>query len=236
MDIRAFVASLIFGLIAALVAVMLLAADGAEAGYIQLDITIGMAPTDVPAIATTSTLPVPVLPPTAVPPTPAPMPTATQATAVAPAQSWFTTSPADWYGSEITYCHDIERVWTDEERQATKRGFEVWLETGISFREVPYSTWPNECLVKVMASFAPDSLVAGRAQHVGIFYGVQSWIWSNTAHMPHNHYVVAHEVGHVLGVGHVVGPELMNEVVQYVDRPSVENIRQARAYWFGEEE
>lgn len=236
MDIRSFITSLLFTFILGIIAFMLSAVAGADAdaGRIQVEISIGigMTPTETSA---TAVPPYPALLPTVTPPTPM-SELVTQATAVAPAQSWFTTSPADWYGSEITYCHDIERAWTDEERQATKRGFEVWLETGISFREVTYSTWPNECLVKVMASFAPDSLVAGRAQHVGIFYGVQSWIWSNTAHMPHNHYVVAHEVGHVLGVGHVVGPELMNEVVQYVDRPSVENIRQARAYWFGEEE
>ena len=235
MDIRAFISSLLFALIIGLIALMMLMTDGADAGRIRVDIVIGMDPTEVPA---TAAPPTPTLPPTAVPPTPTavpPTPTAvmiSQPTTVA-TRHWFFAAPADWYGSEMTYCHDAARVWTAEERDATRSGFEVWAETGVTFREVAFSLWPNECLVRVMASDAPGLIDLGQGT-IGVTPGIQSWVWSNTAQMPHNHYVVAHEVGHVFGLGHVDGPELMNAVIQYVERPSAENINQARAYWFGQ--
>jgi len=213
---------IVFGLAVLLTAVLLTPpAQSASLDLGAISLYVVIEPTAVP----------PTPQPTAVPPTPTAV-MISQPTAVA-TPHWFFADPTDWYGSEMTYCHDAARVWTAEERDATRRGFEVWAETGVTFREVAFSLWPNECLVRVTASDAPGLGDLGQGT-IGVTPGIQSWVWSNTAQMAHNHYVVAHEVGHVFGLGHVDGPELMNAVIQYVERPSAENINQARAYWFGQ--
>lgn len=258
MDIRAFIASLCFTLLLGLIALMLLTTDGADAGRIQLDIAIGIAPTEVPA---TAAPPSPPRPPTAVPPIAAPtlaaplplLPTLEPppfADNRVPAEAdarWRFHLPVEAFGRDLTYCHAAaddaptniphpaaNDPWTDERRAITAAGFAAWEGTGLTFREVPYSPHPADCFVVVVASANPYTAFLGQASAIGPLWGMQNWIWSNTAEMPHNLYVVIHEVGHLLGLAHT-STGVMQPHTQFGLLPGQAEFAAARRFWFGEE-
>lgn len=263
MDIRAFIASLCFTLLLGLVALMLLTTDGADAGRIRVDIAIGMVPTDVPATAAPPSplLPPTAVPPTAVPPIAAPtlaaplplLPTLEPSPFIdnrVPAESdarWRFHLPVETFGRDLTYCHAAagdaptniphpaaNDPWTDERRAITAAGFAAWEGTGLTFREVPYSPHPADCFVVVVASANPYTAILGQASAVGPLWGMQNWIWSNTAEMPHNLYVVIHEVGHLLGLAHS-STGVMQPYTQFGLLPGQAEFAAARRFWFGEE-
>jgi hypothetical protein len=146
--------------------------------------------------------------------------------------------PYELYGSDLTYCYDVDPkniVWTAEMKQVTAVGFAAWEPAGLTFREVPYSPFWQECLILVTAWSDWTNEALGSASSVGPLPSGQSYIWSNTYHMPHNTVVVAHEVGHLLGLQHTQGG-IMNPTIILSAWPTPADYLAVRAYWFGEEE
>jgi hypothetical protein len=257
MDVRAFIASLFFTLLLGLVALMLLTTDGADAGRIQVNIAISIAATEV---LTTAAPPSPPLPPTAVAPIAAPtvnaplplLPTLEPSpfadNRVPPEADarWRFHLPVETFGLDLTYCHaaadhrpllphiPASDPWTDEMRAISAAGFAAWEGTGLTFHEVPYSPHPADCFVVVVASANPDAAFLGQASAIGPLWGMQNWIWSNTAQTPHNVYVVIHEVGHLLGLPHTP-TGVMQPNVQFGLLPGQAEFAIARRFWFGEE-
>jgi hypothetical protein len=253
MDVRAFISSLLFALIIGLIALMMLTTDGADAGRIRVDLAIGMDPTEAPA---TAAPPFPTAPQTAVPSIAAPLPILPTVepppypdNRVPPEADvrWHFQLPVAAFGSDLTYCHapagdapaniphpPASDAWTAEGRAITAAGFAAWEGAGLTFREVPYSPHPADCLIVVQASANPYAAYLGQASAVGPLWGMQNWIWSNTAQLPHNLFVVIHEVGHLLGLPHAA-TGVMQPHVQFGLLPGQAEFAAARRFWFGEE-
>ena len=115
-------------------------------------------------------------------------------------------SPHALYGDHLTYCYDPTVAWPPEWVQTTRASFAAWTPTGLTFTEVAYSPFPGDCFILVKASpqtaaaTAADGVIAGLASGIGPLPGVQSWIWLNTAVSEYIFEIVAHEIGHILGL------------------------------------
>ena len=122
-------------------------------------------------------------------------------------------SPHALYGDHLTYCYDPAVVWPPEWVQITRASFAAWTPTGLTFTEVAYSPFPGDCFILVKASPQPaeamaatttgaatEGVIAGLASSIGPLPGVQSWIWLNTAVSDYIVEIVAHEIGHILGL------------------------------------
>ena len=122
-------------------------------------------------------------------------------------------SPHALYGDHLTYCYDPAVVWPPEWAQITRASFAAWTPTGLTFTEVAYSPFPGDCFILVKASpqtaeamaatttgAATEGVIAGLASSIGPLPGVQSWIWLNTAVSDYIVEIVAHEIGHILGL------------------------------------
>jgi hypothetical protein len=228
-----FVASLFLGLIVGVVALAILSANGNAP--VRVEIEIGSVQT---AQAT------------AVPPTPTAEATAVaQIFTPAPAISiepltgaemyertgyWIYATPYQLHGSRLSYCHDPEWPWTDEERAISAAAFAAWEPAGLSFHEVAYSPYAAECFLLVSAGSNAHEVALGIASSIGPLLEMQNWIWSNTYPMPHNLYVVIHEIGHVLGLAHT-SEGVMQPHVQLGVLPNQTEFAAVRRFWFGEE-
>ncbi len=218
MDMKDFIASLFLIVIAGLTAAMLLSAGQTATVHIGAG-GVSLA-VDHPAQAAAAS-PLPTVTPT--PPTPIASPD-DPPRPLSPAASMDPTaaggypahvyglSPHALYGDHLTYCYDPAVVWPPEWAQITRASFAAWTPTGLTFTEVAYSPFPGDCFILVKASpqtaeamaatatTAADGVIAGLASSIGPLPGVQSWIWLNTAVSDYIVEIVAHEIGHILGL------------------------------------
>ncbi len=219
MDMKDFIASLFLIVIAGLTAAMLLSAEPTatvhiEAGGVSLAV-------DHPAQAAAAS-PLPTVTPT--PPTPIASPDdpprpLSPAASMDPAAAGgypahvYGLSPHALYGDHLTYCYDPAVAWPLGWVQITRASFAAWTPTGLTFTEVAYSPYPGDCFIVVKASpqtaealaatttgAATEGVIAGLASSIGPLPGVQSWIWLNTAVSDYIVEIVAHEIGHILGL------------------------------------
>jgi hypothetical protein len=259
MDMKAFIASLFLAAIAGIAAYMLLRSPAdfqLTAGGVTL--SYGSLPAADPAYATavapppqpptlmqpTAAAPPTPLPQATAPPTPPTLPLIDPHDPRLPTLPPFLTeayihslpplaaTPYETFGRHLTYCHDPATAWTAEMRATTAAGFAAWEPTGLSFSEVAYAPHPIDCFILVRASADPGVPALGQASAVGPLWGLQSWLWSNTAHMPHNVSVVIHEVGHILGLPHTAAG-VMQPTIQFGLWPDEADFARVRCYWFG---
>lgn len=200
-----------------------------EAVFNRIGVTVYIEREAVPTAVSAPTLPAPAQP------TPRP-----RATAVRIYPSYdeietmvqqMTAAPVDVLGESVTYCHDSRRVWTAEEMQVTAEAFAAWEPTGLSFAEVRYSVWPDECNVLIWATDDPGSPYAGQASR-GVLPGIQAYAGHNLAYGPYSMDVMVHEIGHVLGLGHTDGG-VMNPVIVPGARPGPVEFQMVKDYWYG---
>ncbi len=212
MDMKDFIASLFLIVIAGLTAAMLLSAGQTVTVHIGAGgVSLAAAAPPLPAVTPTPT------PPIALPDDP-PQPTSPAASIDPAAASGYPAhvsglSPHALYGDHLTYCYDPAVVWPPEWVQITRASFAAWTPTGLTFTEVAYSPFPGDCFILVKASPQPaeamaatttgaatEGVIAGLASSIGPLPGVQSWIWLNTAVSDYIVEIVAHEIGHILGL------------------------------------
>ena len=212
MDMKDFIASLFLIVIAGLTAAMLLSAEPTATVHIGAGgVSLAAAAPPLPTMTPTPT------PPTASPDDP-PRPLS-PASSIDPAAAGgypahvYGLSPHALYGDHLTYCYDPAVVWPPEWAQITRASFAAWTPTGLTFTEVAYSPFPGDCFILVKASpqtaealaatttgAATEGVIAGLASSIGPLPGVQSWIWLNTAVSDYIVEIVAHEIGHILGL------------------------------------
>ncbi len=220
MDMKDFIASLFLIVIAGLTAAMLLSAEQTAtvhigAGGVSMAVdhpAQAAAAPPLPTVAPTPTQTPPAALPDDPPRTTSPAsPTDPVAASGYPAH-FYGLSPYALYGDHLTYCYDPTAAWTPEWVQITRASFAAWTPTGLTFTEVAYSPFPGDCFILVKASpqtaeamaatatAAADGVIAGLASSIGPLPGVQSWIWLNTAVSDYIVEIVAHEIGHILGL------------------------------------
>ena len=207
-----FIASLFLIVIAGLTAAMLLSSGQTATVHIGAGgVSLAAAAPPLPAVTPTPT------PPIALPDDP-PQPTSPAASIDPAAASGYPAhvsglSPHALYGDHLTYCYDPSVAWPPEWVQTTRASFAAWTPTGLTFTEVAYSPFPGDCFILVKASPQPaeamaatttgaatEGVIAGLASSIGPLPGVQSWIWLNTAVSDYIVEIVAHEIGHILGL------------------------------------
>ena len=213
MDMKDFIASLFLIVIVGLTAAMLLSAGQTATVHIGAGgVSLAAAAPPLPTVTLTPTPTPPIAWPDD-PPRPLSPASSTDPFAAGGYPAHVSgLSPHALYGDHLTYCYDPAVVWPPEWAQITRASFAAWTPTGLTFTEVAYSPFPGDCFILVKASpqtaeamaatatAAADGVIAGLASSIGPLPGVQSWIWLNTAVSDYIVEIVAHEIGHILGL------------------------------------